>query len=192
MDLDDEKSFAKINFNRLAKNIPPQLAGREDGFEKLIENSKSNPQKKLQTLYGFMGEVSDFVAKYTPCKKGCSYCCYYPVSISGVEIDYIEKQTRIKRRKEYLPKSDFHGSPCPFLKNGCCSIYEFRPFVCRKHVTLTRDNTWCKPENANDETFTLLSFSGVEGAFRRIRHESASSEMFDIRQVFGIGDDQHR
>lgn len=192
MNILDEKSFAKANYDRLAKNIPTRLAAREDGFEKLIENSKSNPFKKLETLYAFMGEMSELVTKFTPCKKGCSYCCYYPVSISDVEIEYIEKHTRIKRRKEYLPKSDFHGAPCPFLKNGCCSIYESRPFVCRKHVALTRDNTWCKPENANDETFPILSFSGIDGAFHRIRHEGASDDVFDIRQVFGMGDQKHR
>lgn len=188
MSIVDEKLFAKANYERLAKNFPSRLAAREDGLKRLIDSSKLKPIKKLESLYTFMAEVAEFVAKFTPCKKGCSHCCYYSVSISEVEIEFIEKHTRIKRRKEYLPSSDFHGLACPFLKNGCCSIYESRPFVCRKHVTLTRDNTWCKPENANKETFPILSFSGVERAFHRIRNEGASREVFDLRQVFDLGE----
>lgn len=51
MSIVDEKLFAKANYERLAQNFPSRLAAREDGFERLIESSKSKPIKKLESLY---------------------------------------------------------------------------------------------------------------------------------------------
>ena len=185
MNFDEEKASAQNNFNRLVAEIPVRLSEREDQFANKIERMKTNPAKKLESLYSFMSELYLFASKYTPCKKGCSGCCHYSVTVSEVEIVHIEKHAKKKRNKVISPKKDFHGSPCPFLEKGVCSIYEARPFVCRKHVTLTSTNTWCNPDNSNNETFPLLQFSSVNDAFDHIRRESASFEIFDIRQVFG-------
>lgn len=185
MDLAKEKSVAKENFDRLVGNIPSRLAEKEDRFAAQLKRAKTKPVKKLETLYSFMNQLYAHVSKYTPCKKGCSDCCYYSVTVSEVEISHIEKNTNTKRNKAFLPKANFHGSACPFLRQGGCSIYEFRPFVCRRHVTLTSTNTWCSPDVSNDEEFHLLSFSSVDEAFDQIRKESGSFEVFDIRQVFG-------
>ena len=184
MDLNKEKATAHNNFDRLVANIPRRLSEREDRFAGQIERAKTNPGKKLAALYSFMDELFEFASKYTPCKKGCSDWCHYSITVSEVEIMHIEKHTRAKRKKEFLPKADFHGSPCPFLVQGDCSIYDARPFVCRRHVTLTSTNTWCSPEICNDEIFPLLKFSSVNEAFDQIRRESESFGIFDIRQVF--------
>ncbi|WP_075107898.1 YkgJ family cysteine cluster protein [Neptuniibacter marinus] len=131
-----------------------------------------------------MNELYEYASRYTPCKKGCSDCCHYAVTVSEVEIAFIEKFTRVKRQKTFSSKADFHGTPCPFLKNGSCSIYDVRPFVCRRHVTLTSTNTWCNPNISNNETFPLLRFTSLDEAFDDIRRESKSFEFYDIRQVF--------
>lgn len=185
MDLDKEKVSAQRNFDRLVANIPARLAEREDRFATQIARAKAKPSKKLESLYSFMNELFEYASKYTPCKKGCSDCCHYSITISEIEIAYIEKHTKRKRRKEFLPKEEFHGTPCPFLAQGACSIYAARPFVCRRHVTLTSTNTWCSPSISNNETFPMLQFSSVEKAFDQVRRESASFEIYDIRQVFG-------
>lgn len=189
MYLYDERRSAKINLDRLAKNIPSRLSQRENRFADKIKRSKTNPSKMLESLYSFMNELYRYVSEFTPCKKGCSDCCHYSVTVSEVEIGHIERYTKIKRRKEFLPKENFHGSPCPFLKEGNCSIYEARPFVCRRHIVLTNTNTntntWCNPKISNDETFPLLEFSSINDAFNHIREESESIELYDIRQIFG-------
>jgi Fe-S-cluster containining protein len=139
-----------------------------------------------------MAEIYRHVLSLTPCKGGCSFCCYYPVSICEIEIAFIERNAKKKRLKNYAPKSDFHGTACPFLEKGRCSIYDSRPFVCRRHVALTKTNFWCDPVRSNEETFSLLNFSGIEEAFDAIRRQSNSYDMFDIRQVFkGNGSDNH-
>jgi uncharacterized protein len=185
MNLKDEQDSAKKNYDRLASNIPFQLSKREDGFAVQIQRAKLSPAKKLKSLYSFMNELYTFASKYTPCKKGCSSCCHYKVSISEIEIAHIENHTKIKRNEIFNQSENFHGTPCTFLKNGACSIYEVRPFVCRRHVTLAATNTWCNPEISNDETFPLLRFSGIDDAYDHIRRESESFELHDIRQVFG-------
>lgn len=185
MRLDEERESAQRNFDRLMASLPTRLSEKEDRLATQIMRAKTNPATKLESLYSFMKELYEFASKHTPCKKGCSGCCHYSVTVSEIEIAYIEKHTQTKRRKEFLDKRDFHGSPCPFLKHDACSIYEARPFVCRKHVALTATNTWCSPEISNDEQFPLLRFSEVDKAFDHIRREGASFGIYDIRQVFG-------
>jgi hypothetical protein len=185
MNLDEEKISAQENFKRLVNDMPSWLAKKEDKFAEKLILSKINPIRKLESLYGVMRELYDFSAKYTPCKKGCSACCHYNVTISEVEISFIEKYTRKKRNKQYIPHRNFHGSPCPFLVNGACTIYDVRPFVCRRHVALTKSNAWCQPSVSNDETFPLLNFTSIDQAYDQIRIESKSLALVDIREVFG-------
>ena len=184
MHLDDERQSAQHNFERLAASIPPRLSEREDRFASQIELSKISSSKKLESLYSFMNELYGFALKYTPCKKGCSYCCHYSITVCEIEIAHIEKHAKIKRKKEFLNKKNFHGYPCPFLEQGICSIYDARPFVCRKHVVLTSTNLWCNTELCNDEEFPILQFTNIDKAFHHIRRESESFNIYDIRQVF--------
>jgi len=184
MRIDEERAAAEKNIERLTANIPTRLSEKEDKFSTQLIRAKKSPRKKLESLYSFMDELYEFVSKYTPCKKGCTNCCHYAVTVSDVEIEHIERFTKKKRNRQPLPKKDFHGSPCPFLKQGACSIYNARPFVCRRHVTLTETNAWCDPSISNDETFPLLKFTSIEEAFEHIRIESNSIELSDIRQIF--------
>lgn len=185
MDIESEKNAAKENFNLLVKNMPKILSEKESNISNQIHKAKTNPIKKLETIYIFMKEIYGYVSPYTPCQKGCSNCCHYPVSISDIEIEYIERKTKNRKNKSFTPAGDFHGTPCPFLYNGCCSIYEARPFVCRRHVVLTNTNKWCEPTLSNTETFPLLKFSEIEKSFYLIKIESMSFNEYDIRQVFG-------
>lgn len=73
------------------------------------------------------------------CKKGCSDCCEkgdYP--LSDIELEYLMKgfmglasSTKIEVQKNI--KNMVKGGACPFLLNKQCSIYPYRPIVCRVH-----------------------------------------------------------
>lgn len=187
MTLEKEQEAAKNNFERLNANIPKHLSNKEDHFSDKIQKAKTNPAKKLSSLYDFMNDLYKYVSTYTPCKKGCNNCCHYSVTISEIEIKYIERHTKNKRNKPYHHQKSFHGTPCPFLIDKSCSIYHARPFVCRRHVTLTNTNTWCDPKISNNEKFPLLQFSSIDEAYKHILIKSESFDLFDIRQVFGKG-----
>lgn len=73
------------------------------------------------------------------CKKGCAECCKkgdYP--LSDIELEYLmqgfmqlepEKKIRIQNNINNMIK----GEVCPFLINDECSVYNYRPIVCRVH-----------------------------------------------------------
>lgn len=176
---------ARANFARITDRVPPRLAKMEATLSGKIAKHKGNSFAKLEALYAAMDELYAFANKYTACNKGCNHCCYYNVSVRELEVQYIEKTVGIKRKSFLLPAADFHGTPCPFLKNGACSIYKSRPFVCRRHVSLCETPTWCHVDKCNTQEFPLLNFSEVDISFSMIISENRLSESIDIRQVFG-------
>jgi Fe-S-cluster containining protein len=176
--------YAKTKFDNLRKTLPKDLSKKEDEIGKRIEYSKLNHQGNLRELYSFMDVFFTFVSKFTPCKKGCSYCCHYEVAISEAEILYIEKNTKHKRMKKYGPKALFHGKPCPFLKNGNCSIYNQRPFVCRRHVVFRKTNFSCNPNLSLSYESVLLQPTSIDKAYTHILQAEGETNIYDIRQIF--------
>lgn len=77
--------------------------------------------------------------EYVHCKIGCSSCCEngdYP--LSQIELEYLmqgyinlDNETKIKVQKNI--KSIQKGGQCPFLIEKKCSIYKYRPIICRVH-----------------------------------------------------------
>ena len=185
MEYENAHNIAENNQYSMLKVLPKKLIRQEDRFFEKIQRFKAEPIKKLEMLYSFMDELSKFISRFTPCKKGCSACCHYKVSVSHVEVRYIEKNSQFQRSINLAPSRNFHGEPCPFLKNDSCSIYEARPFACRKHHAFTPDAYWCEPKRSNDQHFPLLSLTNVDKAFKIIREESNSEQPYDIRQFFG-------
>lgn len=166
-------------------SLPESLKKREDEFFIKIEKSQLSHLKKLEKLYSFMDVLYNHVNKYTPCIKGCSYCCSYDVTISNIEIQFIEKNNKkVKRKKQFNTDSKGVGTPCLFLKNGVCSIYESRPYVCRRHVMLTPDNRVCTEDNAHKHELQLLAWSELDKSYDFIRAVSGSNKLHDIRDVF--------
>ena len=108
------------------------------------------------------------LAAVSACKNRCSHCCHIPVVISGTEAQMIGRHVDIKpthptRAVSLADFDDLEGassavdalkdrpfSPCPFLKDGACSVYEVRPMVCRLLVNLDDDDLLCRlvPQNA--------------------------------------------
>ena len=151
--------FTNLNYSRSSINLTILRSGA---------NFTSKPYKPVSP--GFNGLLRNIS---------------YNVSISDIEISHIEAVTGIKRLKQILPKRDFHGDPCPFLKSWNCSIYKARPFVCRRYVTLCKTPFWYHHERSNAFDVTLLSFSEVDKTMALIIKESGQVEANDIRQVFG-------
>ena len=73
------------------------------------------------------------------CKRGCSECCEkgdYP--LSDVELEYLmhgfaKLEPSVKIQVQNNIKNITKGGACPFLINKECSVYPYRPVICRVH-----------------------------------------------------------
>ncbi|HET8709940.1 MAG TPA: YkgJ family cysteine cluster protein [Spongiibacteraceae bacterium] len=123
------------------------------------------------------------------CKAGCNHCCTLRVEPTIPEIFYIatrinkypdaEKSRIIRNLEIYTEKvkglsPQQHkalGVSCVFLKDGVCSIYDFRPFACRKWHSL--DVTRCEassaevPLNKGVVTFADAMLRGFSKAYEK-------------------------
>lgn len=186
MEIIKEVEYANKNQAKLLDHFPQKLIKLEDNIYSRLQKAKLNPLKKLKSLYDAMDKIFSYVDTYTPCKKGCSACCHYNVSVSEIEIAFIEINEKIKRSPFLSQKHDFHGEPCVFLNDaGSCEVYKSRPFVCRRHTVLTKTSHFCESVRSNSEEIPIIAFSEVNKAFDLVRMESGSSnKVYDIRQVF--------
>jgi hypothetical protein len=181
MSLQDDQEFARENCTRIIASLPSVILKKEAGLTARLEASKLSPLKKLAAIYEFLDDLAKYIAP-TPCKKGCSSCCHYAVSISEVEVQFIEQVAKKKRLKVAGAPGNFTGQPCPFLMNGACSIYTARPYSCRRHHSLAPTAEWCAPENSFAGNFARAQSSEAQLAFDLVR---GMSKLGDIRQVFG-------
>ena len=97
-------------------------------------------------------------AEHICCKKGCSACCEkgdYP--ISELELKYLmqgflslDKETKLVVQQNFSEIKK--GGKCPFLINSNCSIYSYRPIICRVHglAYLCKDKLVKVPYCANN------------------------------------------
>lgn len=78
-------------------------------------------------------------AEFVCCKKGCSSCCEkgdYPLSEPELRYmmqGYISLNNDIKSKIQQNLSEMEKGGKCPFLINSECSIYSYRPIICRTH-----------------------------------------------------------
>lgn len=111
----------------------------------------SSPRSKLPKFYLLVEEFGEIRSPHVACKAGCSACCRtIPVEISDLEAQHITKATGIASAP--LPPGrhtsfDFLDTPCPFLVDNQCSIYEHRPFNCRSLAVVDRDALTCNEVN---------------------------------------------
>ena len=97
----------------------------------------------------------------TPCRAGCSYCCYQHVVAAAEEVELLYQYAQHKKIKisekilRYQSKFDnpddywkrfSKKTKCVFLQNdGLCSVYQHRPLACRTLLSASKTCDLCKP-----------------------------------------------
>lgn len=179
---------AQLRIAQFLKAMPPGLADREDTIQHKLASEHASSRNKLQKIYSLMTELGKVAEPYVACGKGCSACCQMNVMIYQLEANFIEKETGIKpariTRNLSHPLDEFLGVSCPFLKDGSCTIYEVRPFACRKHFSFDAFPYWCDPAHTLKVKFPMVGFSGVQGAFFDVARRTSSGLFADIRDFF--------
>lgn len=120
--------------------------------------------KYIQFLKNFDSKLKKYFnqhQEFINCKLGCSECCKkgdYPLSeleLNYIMQGYIKLDNETKMIIQENIKKIKKGGACPFLINKKCSIYDYRPIICRVHglAYLYKNNTvklpYCVNSNKN-------------------------------------------
>lgn len=172
-------AFARKKAEQIKLQVPPSIRQRENSLFQKLKNSNLGRLKKLELLFSEMGEIYKFIHRFSICKKGCKYCCHYEIAITDLEVEYIKNKVKINKKKY-----DASMQACPFLKEGTCSIYEYRPFVCRRHLSIADTPDWCKLDICKDYNFPLIYLDEIDKCYEYLVGQQGMKSLKDIRQAF--------
>lgn len=132
-------------------------------------------------------QLSKLHAGNMKCGKGCDLCCM-DFSVFPVEFYHIKEQMQ-RTNPAWLQK--VVGAPadskrCVLLDDHACSIYPFRPYICRTHgFPLVYMN---ETGDEMELSFCDLNFTEVDDDYFEMdnvwEQDSLNSELFMINQRF--------
>jgi len=171
---------------------PPLLRKRVD---KVI-NENSGTASKRRKLYQIIDDASAAIYPNSACRGvGCSHCCKTSVMIRQTEADAIGKKVGRAARKVAIREPDrikglafdekYAGSPCPFLVDEKCSVYEVRPYVCRQAHSLNASPDQCDTSKvkATDSCVIHFDLTHLEYAVTSVCDASGDA-LGGIREFF--------
>ena len=169
-------------------SLDASLKEREDLIAKTMRTTNASATSKIRKIYALADDLGSAAKAFVACKNGCAACCHMNVTISAIEAKQIEATTG--RARIALSSSrthdlaEFSGQPCPFLIDSLCSIYDVRPFACRKHVSFDTTSYWCQPERSHEKEMPMIRFNGLEEAYFDVTGRTKAGVFGDIRDFF--------
>lgn len=168
------------------------LEPHRERMKALAERAQKEPDfaKKFRLLREIADYVADAMSGLVPCRAGCSHCCRIPVQLTRVEAGVIahENGFRVTNPAKYSVDGNpaYTGTPCPFLVENQCSIYETRPMACRIHYNMDVDALLCELRGEvvhvpyfNNFDYQVLMFLAVG--------QAQAPRLADIREYFPNG-----
>lgn len=179
---------------RIDQDFAPFEADMAARLNQLV-NDNASRKTRIVKLQAMVSELRQFAGPHIACRVGCSACCHQRVMMSQTEADAIGHRIgrpAVQLRPDYVPPAlgDFGpDTPCPFLMNDACSIYEHRPFVCRNYVNLDTDPLLCGAENqalakAGDPRHTPVPHLDPGPLLSAYRQVTGKDRLGDIRAFF--------
>jgi hypothetical protein len=115
----------------------------------VLNNPAMTVYAKIEALWRAVDEVGAIAKPRSACRKGCSHCCHISVLIPAQEAALIGRRIGVKPAKVtgITQRGDIEAgyhNPCPFLKDGACSIYASRPLACRQQFNMDTDALLCE------------------------------------------------
>lgn len=147
---------ADRNFDAITSEAPWML--ELPGMIERIIAENASARSRFRKLRNLADRVNEVMSPRSACTRGCSACCNIAVSISAFEADLIGQA--IGRTPRKVPgtldaqriQAAYFGTPCSFLKNGECSIYEHRPLECRLHANIGHSPALCSTDVPIEES----------------------------------------
>lgn len=165
-----------------------------------VVRSGASKERKYIALRVLADEYSETVQPHTPCRKGCSACCYQAVAItehearlleeaSGREMKTFRRSFEETHRAIQRAQREAYGSPCPFLDEakGECEAYEQRPMVCRAHHSLLDSPAPCSTASSPYDAQTVATHGFGEGFAVASCFLFIGEPVGDIREFFPAG-----
>jgi hypothetical protein len=113
-----------------------RLRGYDNMFRNILRNQRVKSIELYRQLTGKIGEYeSKLLSAYAgdiSCTRGCSACCILE-SVFPVEAYNIYESMTDGESLEQVRSSGCEEGKCVFLREGECSIYRYRPVICRTH-----------------------------------------------------------
>lgn len=187
------RRLATEKLDRFFASVPPDLKARIISLPGRIAAMNTRIALKLKVVLDAADEISAHAGQYAACARGCGHCCHVHVPIADFEAQFIAD--RIGARPVALQRSVPHhrmeysaATPCPFLKESECSIYEARPLTCRMHLNFDVDAHWCLHENWNkpDAAIPRPDITPLMEAYHALAGRSRPL-VADIRDFFPDG-----
>lgn len=188
---------AKTRSRKFQQEQPRELLLEASLLPQKVKGMNAKPMIRINPILDLADRFSKAVQPYTACKRGCNHCCHIEVAITGVEAQLLGSKIGVQPAKlnppELRPKGSFsYDTPCSFLENGECSIYEHRPFVCRNHSSFELTDEPCRLTNndGSERNYGQLitpDFPGIKEALNIVVNLVGRTEYADIRDYFPNG-----
>ncbi|WP_395066240.1 YkgJ family cysteine cluster protein [Paraburkholderia silvatlantica] len=179
--------------------LPVKIRHKRD-LNTMLNDQSKNVDAMIEALWKAVDEVGAVAAPRAACRKGCSHCCHTSVLLPAQEAALIGKRIGVKPEphKGITQRGDIEAgyhNPCPFLREGECSIYESRPLACRQQYNMDIDALLCDLSGGPSKVpyLNMLDYQQalvlVTAGWRRLGLTSvpAMPDVGDIRQFFPNG-----
>ncbi|MFZ6864704.1 YkgJ family cysteine cluster protein [Undibacterium sp. Ji67W] len=153
-----------------------------------VLNGNASRLIKVKAIFEAADDIIAEISPLSVCKKGCNYCCHIDVLITEIEAKYIEKNTGKVVRLNGV-NNKVHGkprTPCTLLgADGACSIYSYRPLVCRAFLTFDSP-TYCQESSIEHVTYDSRGHPNLKNLGEVLIHLNNASGFKDIREYFPL------
>ena len=190
---EQRRLHGEANLDEFFRTVTPELKAHVVSLPQRISKMNARRDIKLKEVLNTADRIMDHAQKFAACRMGCGHCCYVSVSITDFEAKWIGERLNIKPApiKQSIRRSLTKVSgktPCVFLKDNSCSIYEFRPLTCRIHMNFDIDNYWCLHENVNrpEAAIPKPTITALTEAYHLLG-ENLKPIVADIRDFFPNG-----
>lgn len=195
MDSSREATLARIRQFQIHQ--PRELIDETAVLRQKVLKMNAKPMIRINPILTIADRLTKALEPYTACKRGCNHCCHIQVAITGVEAQLLGSKIGVPPAKlappKLRPQSSFsYETPCTFLKDGECGIYEHRPFACRNHASFESTDEPCKLTNSDGsprsgaEVITP-DFPELKDALNAVVNLVGKTEYADIRDYFPRG-----
>lgn len=190
---DQRRHLASEKLDTFFRTVPQDVREQVVSLPKKVSRMNARTPVKLGEVLRTADRIFSHAGKFAACARGCGHCCHVHVPITDFEAKYIGDHLGVQPAAlaSSIPhdRMEFSGkTPCPFLKAGECSIYEYRPLTCRMHLNFDVDNKWCLHENWNkpEATIPRPEITPLQEAYYLLGGK-AKPVVADIRDFFPQG-----